>query len=85
MYLSERGLADVPLILTGHTHGGQVRIPLFGAVKTSSRFRKRFERGLYRHRKTGTWMFVSSGVGVTGIAMRLFCPPEALIIEFVPE
>lgn len=85
IHLTEEDLSRIPLILCGHTHGGQIRIPLFGALKTSSVFWKRFEGGLYRHKRTGTLMFVTAGIGISGIPLRLFCPPEALLIDFVSE
>ena len=77
-------LASADLILCGHTHGGQIRIPLFGAVMTSSKFWKRFEYGLYENCRTGTRMLITAGLGVTFIRRRIFCPPEAVIIDLVP-
>lgn len=79
--LSEEDLSHTDLILCGHTHGGQIRLPLFGAVQTSSIHWKRFEYGLYQHRKTRTKMLVTAGLGTTLIRQRLFCPPEGVIID----
>ena len=79
--LTEQDLAGIDLILCGHTHGGQIRIPGFGAVMTSSIHWKKFEYGLYQHRKSGTRLFISAGMGMTFIRRRFFCPPEALLIE----
>ena len=78
-------LKSVDLILCGHTHGGQIRIPLFGALATSSKFWKRFEYGLYENRRTGTRMLITAGLGVTFIRRRIFCPPEAVIIDLIPD
>ncbi len=75
-------LKDAPLILCGHTHGGQFRIPGFGAVLTSSRFGKRFEYGAYLHSSTGAIMYVSSGIGATWFHARICCPPEVLFVNF---
>ena len=75
-------LESSPLILAGHTHGGQVRLPGFGAVFTSSRFGKRFEYGAYRHAPTGAEMYVSAGIGATWFHARILCPPEVLLINF---
>ena len=75
-------LEGSPLILSGHTHGGQFRIPGLGAVITSSRFGKRFEYGAYRHASTGAEMYVSAGIGATWFHARIFCPPEVLLVNF---
>ena len=77
-------LQGVDLILCGHTHGGQIRIPLFGALATSSKFWKRFEYGLYENVRSGTRMLITAGLGVTFIRRRIFCPPEVVIIDLVP-
>lgn len=70
------------LYLCGHTHGGQIRLPLFGAVLTASEFGKRFEMG--RYRINGMTLYVTRGIGLEGgIAprARLFCPPEIVLWE----
>ena len=68
--------------LAGHTHGGQWRVPGFGALVTSSRFGKRYEAGLYRERRTR--LYVSRGLGMEGFGTpraRLFCPPEVVVLD----
>jgi len=62
------------LILSGHTHGGQVRLPLVGALITRSRLGRRLSRGLFR--VNGTALIISSGVGTTRLGVRFWCPPE---------
>ena len=79
--LSPENLYGIDLILCGHTHGGQIRLPGFGALMTSSRHWKKFEYGLYEHHLTRTRLFVSAGLGVTFIRQRILCPPEAVIID----
>ena len=80
-----RGLAaslGVDLYLCGHTHGGQIRAPLYGALATSSRWGKRYEMGLYRER--GTTLYVSRGLGVEGLGApraRFLAPPEIVLWE----
>ncbi len=81
MLLTDK-LKGAPLILCGHTHGGQFRIPGFGAVLTSSRFGKRLEYGAYRHSSTGATMYVSAGIGATWFHARICCPPEVLFVNF---
>ena len=80
--LSSDMLAGAPLVLCGHTHGGQIRIPGVGAIVTSSRFGKRFEYGPYRHSSTGAEMYVTAGIGATWFHTRICCPPEVLMINF---
>jgi predicted MPP superfamily phosphohydrolase len=73
----------VDLFLCGHTHGGQVCLPFWGAVVTESKFHKRFERGLYQVH--GIPMYVNRGIGVTGVPIRILARPEVAMIELVPE
>lgn len=73
--------AGVDLYLAGHTHGGQWRVPGFGAILTSSRFWKRYEAGHYR--QGSTHLYVSRGIGLEGFGTpraRLFCPPEVVLL-----
>lgn len=77
----------IDLCLAGHTHGGQVRIPLLGPIITMSHVPRSWARGF---RKVGnTRLNVSAGVGCEHTdgfpAMRLFCPPEITVIDFIPE
>lgn len=63
------------LLLCGHTHGGQVRLPRFGAVFTSTRIGKRYEAGLYEP-MPGHYVYVSRGLGEGPIKIRILCPAE---------
>jgi len=76
---------NVDLYLAGHTHGGQVALPFYGAMITLSRFGKRFEAGLYRVDNTD--MYVNRGIGMEGghaPRVRFFARPEVTLIEVVP-
>lgn len=80
--LPERG---VDLLLCGHTHGGQIRLPFYGALLTLSRHGKRFEAGPYA--VDGMSMYVTRGVGMEGHAMprvRFLCRPEIAVLEIGP-
>jgi predicted MPP superfamily phosphohydrolase len=72
----------VSLYVAGHTHGGQIRLPLYGALYTASRYGRKYAGGTY---KVGpTTMVVSRGVGLEGAGaprMRFLCPPEVVGIE----
>lgn len=80
--LDEAEQAGVDLCLAGHTHGGQLRLPLYGAVVTATFSGKRYEMGLYR--RNGTAMYVSRGLGMEGKAApraRFLCPPEIVFLS----
>ncbi|MCE9545743.1 MAG: metallophosphoesterase [Planctomycetia bacterium] len=64
---------DVDLIMAGHTHGGQFRLPVIGATVTSSLIGSRFAAGTYY--VAPTVMHVSRGLSGT-IMFRINCPPE---------
>lgn len=76
-------LAKMDLVLCGHTHGGQIRIPFLGALKTSSKYWKKFEYGKYLNSNSATLLSVSSGIGNTGVPFRFRCRPEIMQIKFI--
>lgn len=67
----------VDLMISGHTHGGQIRLPLIGALALPFGGRKYVE-GLFRLERMQ--LYVNRGVGTTGIPFRLNCPPEITIL-----
>ena len=85
--LLEEGAPRRPAVyLCGHTHGGQVRLPLYGALLTLAFFGKKYEMGAYA--VGPVTLYVSRGIGMeAGIAprVRFLCPPEAALIEVVPK
>lgn len=75
----------IDLQLSGHTHGGQVRLPFYGALFTSSLYGKKFESGLRRVRDMV--LYVTRGIGMEGKAaprVRFLCPPEIILWEVAP-
>lgn len=64
----------IDLVLSGHTHGGQVRLPIVGSVYGRSRLGERFVEGW--NRLHGTQIYVSRGIGKVLLPVRLGCPPE---------
>jgi uncharacterized protein len=78
--------AGVDLYLAGHTHGGQVRLPGWGAIITMSAYGKRFEAGQYQ--LGSTTLYVSRGIGLEGLHLprvRFLCPPEIVSIQLNPR
>jgi predicted MPP superfamily phosphohydrolase len=74
--LAERSAAR--LVLAGHTHGGQVRLPFIGAVRVPSRYGTRFARGLF---KLGdTFFYVNAGMGMSHFPIRFLCRPELTVL-----
>jgi predicted MPP superfamily phosphohydrolase len=76
----------IDLYLTGHTHGGQFRLPFYGALITDSRYDKEFEMGQYQ--LDNMTMYVSRGLGMAGgfaPRIRFLCPPEVVVIDLVPK
>jgi predicted MPP superfamily phosphohydrolase len=74
---SRRSHDDVDLILSGHTHGGQVRLPLVGSLVNPAR-RELYEDGL--RRRPWTQVYVSRGVGTVHLPVRFLCRPEVAIL-----
>ncbi len=68
-----------PLVLAGHTHGGQLALPGRGGHLNLARLVTRFHRGLYR--ENGSVLYVNRGVGVAGPAIRFNCAREIATIE----
>jgi len=68
-----------PLVLAGHTHGGQIALPTPGGRFNLARLVTRFHRGVYR--ENGSLLYVNRGAGVAGPAIRFNCPREIATIE----
>ncbi len=75
------------LILAGHTHGGQVRLPLLGPIITLSRVPRSMAVGLVQ-RPAGGLLYVSRGVGMErdeAPRLRFLCRPELAVIDLLPS
>jgi hypothetical protein len=77
--LTEATALGVPLVLSGHTHGGQVVLPGLGAVAA-----QKFPVVAGIGRRERTTMFVSRGVGTVYVPVRINCPPEVALLTLQP-
>lgn len=68
------------LVVSGHTHGGQVRLPVIGpAVEIPDELGQRYDQGLFRFGQTQ--LYITSGAGESGPRARLLNPPEIVVLE----
>jgi len=73
--LTAAAALGIPLVLSGHTHGGQVVLPLLGAVAA-----RKFPLVAGVGRRDRTTIFVSRGLGTVYVPVRLNCPPEVVVL-----
>ena len=73
--LTEGAGLGIPLVLSGHTHGGQVVLPVIGAVAA-----QKFPVVAGLARRERTTIFVSRGIGTVYVPVRINCPPEVAIL-----
>jgi len=78
--LTEAAALNIPLVLSGHTHGGQVVLPGLGAIAA-----QKFPvvAGIGHLKRTA--MFVSRGVGTVYVPVRINCPPEVAVLTLRPD
>ncbi|MBC7872186.1 MAG: metallophosphoesterase [Chitinophagaceae bacterium] len=78
----EAAAAGFDLYLCGHTHGGQIRLPLIGAIFSGGELGRRFVMG--RYKLDNMTLYTSRGVGLEGLGApraRFLCPPEIILWE----
>ena len=87
--IAEAVVYGVDVALSGHTHGGQIRLPLYGALYTHSIMGKRMSDGYYSRKRLRravgirpgrTQLYVTRGLGVSGLALRFLTRPELTVI-----
>ena len=78
--LTQAAQLNVPLVLSGHTHGGQVLLPGLTALVQQD-----FPTLAGALRQDNTSLFVSRGVGTVYVPVRLNCPPEVAVLTLTPR
>jgi predicted MPP superfamily phosphohydrolase len=74
------------LLLAGHTHGGQVCVPGYGALITNCDLPRSMAKGLHRWPGSDAWLHVSAGIGTHPTApIRFACRPEATVLTLIPR
>ncbi|WP_375398551.1 metallophosphoesterase [uncultured Sphingomonas sp.] len=74
---------DTTLLLAGHTHCGQVVLPLFGPLSEVSRYGNRFRCGLIV--EGSHIIVVTGGLGASGVSLRLGAPPDLWLLTLGPK
>jgi predicted MPP superfamily phosphohydrolase len=69
---------EIALQLSGHTHGGQCRVPVAGIAPMKVKYGQKYLHGQYQHGNSR--LFVTRGVGTTGLRVRFACPPELVVL-----
>lgn len=72
-YVDEIDYNSYNLILSGHSHGGQVRLPIIGSIITPAKAKKYYDE---YYKLNNTDLFISSGIGTSNISFRLFNKPS---------
>jgi predicted MPP superfamily phosphohydrolase len=81
LYSPELGKKKFDILFSGHTHGGQIRVPGVGALLTGTKYASRQESyGTYRT-TGGMFVNVSAGIGYSLLPIRINCPAELVLIE----
>jgi uncharacterized protein len=78
--LTEAASLNVPAMLSGHTHGGQIVMPGVGAVAA-----RKFPVAAGSGSRGNTSIFVSRGIGTVYVPVRINCPPEVAVITLRPK
>jgi predicted MPP superfamily phosphohydrolase len=78
--LTEAASLNISLVVSGHTHGGQVVLPGLGAIAA-----RKFPVVAGIGKRQGTAIFVSRGIGTVYVPVRINCPPEVAVLTLHPD
>jgi len=70
-------------VFAGHYHGGQMRVPGIGALVMPSKYGRQYDGGHFVFGRTH--LFVTSGIGSAEPPLRIWCPPDILFVDFLPD
>jgi predicted MPP superfamily phosphohydrolase len=81
----EAARRKIEVVLAGHTHGGQVRLPFLGALTTRDAMGAYYDYGRYYfaspNRRGLTTLYINAGVGTSVLPVRFWCPPRFAVVE----
>lgn len=77
--VESQDLKEIDLILSGHTHGGQVRLPFIGTLQTQSALGNGYDQGLFEIH--GIKLYISRGIGTSILPIRFLSPPEMALFS----
>jgi predicted MPP superfamily phosphohydrolase len=86
--IEQFGNHGAKLVFAGHTHGGQICLPKFGAIITNCDLPRKFAKGLSSHNvgSKQLWLNVCAGLGTSIFApVRLFCKPEVRLLTLIAK
>ena len=70
---------DINLILVGHTHGGQIKIPFIRPIWVPTKYHGKYAHGLFKI--NDSYLYVNRGIGIGKLPIRFNCPPEITLIK----
>lgn len=83
----EASLRGLEVVLAGHTHGGQVRLPFFGALTTRDTLGPHYDLGRFEFAAPNarglTTLYINPGVGTSVLPVRFWCPPRYAVVELL--
>jgi uncharacterized protein len=80
-YADTAALYPVDLQISGHSHGGQIRLPWLGPIVTTEKGQK-YVQGLYKIKESRLQVYTNRGIGMTYLPVRFLCRPEITVFTF---
>jgi predicted MPP superfamily phosphohydrolase len=81
----EAARRGIEVVLAGHTHGGQIRLPFFGALTTRDALGAYYDYGRFYlaspNRRGLTTLYINAGIGTSILPVRFWCPPRFAVVE----
>jgi predicted MPP superfamily phosphohydrolase len=81
----EAARRGIEVVLAGHTHGGQIRLPFFGALTTRDALGAYYDYGRFHlaspNPRGMTTLYINAGIGTSVLPIRFWCPPRFAVVE----